>query len=498
MGKKSVNERRKRSWLSIRLRTLLLLTLASGCVLGLIGRESRQAKRREEAAKELARATSKIEIEYCSFWGRKVEKPPPAWQRRLLGEHYFQRVTAIVISDPSLLPDEGVLIGELRHLKSLELRGSNWSFTDRHAAALSRLPQLEELSLARSNISDSALGHLSSKQPLRRLDVSHTLVTDAGVEHIARFQELERLDLTETLVTDEGVKLLAAAPSLKSLVLQRVMVSDEGVAALAQSQTLEHVYLAEMPLTADAYAAIATAPALREVVAGRGMVFGGEKLAALRVKSEHQDLAVRTLGRPSVYWAIDRHYCPRNTPYLKWLLEHGADPNERKDGDSATAILAGRGAAEPVVVLLDFGADLNPHRHASWRTPLAAAASRGHLEMMRLLLARGADPNLEDGPGMVYAAYGGNLEAIQLLADHGADVNRADRNGVTPLAAGIRRLEVVRALLELGADRSLKNSRGETAYAIARQQLRNDYPQAAEILQLLNPESAPDDAAAAQ
>jgi hypothetical protein len=62
-----MNEGPKQSWLTIRLRTLLLLTLGSGCILGLIGRESRQAGRREEAARELARAASKIEIEYCNF-----------------------------------------------------------------------------------------------------------------------------------------------------------------------------------------------------------------------------------------------------------------------------------------------------------------------------------------------------------------------------------------------------------------------------------------------
>jgi hypothetical protein len=516
-----LNAPRKRSWLTIRLRTLLLLTLASGCVLGLIGRESRQARRREEAARDLAQAASKIDIEYCNFWGRRIAKPPPAWQRRLLGEHYFQRVTGIVIS-PSLLRDDGGRIGELKHLRSFELTGASWTFTDRHAQALSRLPQLETVSLRGANITDEAVPCLSSRQPLRAVDVSHTLVSDAGVALLAKFPALERLDLSETLVTDEGVKLLAAAPELKSLVLGRVMVSDDGVAALAHAPRLEHLALAEMPLTGEAFAAVATAPALREVVAGGGLVFRGEKLAGLRTPSEHQEAAVRTLGRPSVYWAIDRRHSPRNTPYLRWLLEHGAEADEAKDGMSAASILAVRGAVEPVGVLLDCGANLNPHRRESWRAPLAAAALAGHLEMMRFLLDRGADPNLADCPALVFAASGGNLEAIQLLADFGADVNRADPNGATPLAAGIRRVDVVHALLKLGADpnrfsgegyaplhvaaaagnlpivklllehganRFLKNHRGETAYAIALQQLAPESRDAAEICNLLKPTS---------
>jgi hypothetical protein len=524
-----MNERRRRSWLSIRLRTLLVLTLASGCLLGLIGREYRQGQRREDAARDLARAANKIEIEYCSFWGRKVDVPPHPWQRRLLGEHYFQRVTALVISSPSQLPDEGRQIGELRHLTSFELRGSNRDFTDRHAEALSRLPNLETVSLAGARITDEALRRLSPRQPIRSLDVSRTLVSDAGVEYLARLSTLERLDLTHTLVTNEGVKHLAGAPALKSLVLRRVMVSDEGVAALADSPALEHLVLAEMPLSGDAFAAVARASGMREVVAGGGTVFRGEKLAGLRAKTPHQELAVRTLGRPSVFWAIDREHCPRNTPYLNWLLEHGADPRGAKSGLSAAAILAGRNAVEPVAVLLEFGAELNPDRRASWRTPLAVAAERGQLEMVRFLLARGADPNSGDEAILVHAAYGRSLEIIRVLAAHGADVNRANPSGTTPLHVGVRmpvgsaeivetllelgadpngttdegfaplhlaaaagNVEVVRLLLSHGADPAVKNSRGETPSLFARRHRSSSSATEKEILRLLSQGTIPD------
>jgi hypothetical protein len=64
--------------------------LACGCILGLVGRESRQAKRRSEIVQELSKAASKIEIEYVNLWGRKTSTPPPKWQAWILGESYFR------------------------------------------------------------------------------------------------------------------------------------------------------------------------------------------------------------------------------------------------------------------------------------------------------------------------------------------------------------------------------------------------------------------------
>jgi hypothetical protein len=92
--------------------------LVCGCALGLIGRESRQAARRAEIAQELSKATSKIEVEYVNLFGRTTGLYPPEWQARLLGEQFFQHITRVVISDPGALPQDGRLLGELRHLRT--------------------------------------------------------------------------------------------------------------------------------------------------------------------------------------------------------------------------------------------------------------------------------------------------------------------------------------------------------------------------------------------
>jgi DNA-binding beta-propeller fold protein YncE len=63
------------------------------------------------------------------------------------------------------------------------------------------------------------------------------------------------------------------------------------------------------------------------------------------------------------------------------------------------------------------------------------------------------------------AAFHGNLEIVKLLIDQGADVNATNRDGNTPLivAAFMCRTEVVQYLLKNGGSLTHKNTRGDTA-----------------------------------
>ena len=62
-------------------------------------------------------------------------------------------------------------------------------------------------------------------------------------------------------------------------------------------------------------------------------------------------------------------------------------------------------------------------------TPLQNAAGRGHLEVVKLLLERGADPNLREegiaphGRALYSAVYNGHFEVAKLLLEHGAYPN---------------------------------------------------------------------------
>ncbi|HEY6400212.1 MAG TPA: ankyrin repeat domain-containing protein, partial [Blastocatellia bacterium] len=88
-------------------------------------------------------------------------------------------------------------------------------------------------------------------------------------------------------------------------------------------------------------------------------------------------------------------------------------------------------------------------------SPLSAAAYKGRLDAVRLLLDRGADPNVVSDAGpLINAAEAGHVEIVSLLLDRGAIIDRIVPGNQNALirASGKGRLEVVKLLVARGAD----------------------------------------------
>ena len=90
---------------------------------------------------------------------------------------------------------------------------------------------------------------------------------------------------------------------------------------------------------------------------------------------------------------------------VKQMLARGADPNAPEGVNDWTPLLHAihKVQAASVGALLDGGAD--PNRAVNGLTPLMMAAEYGYTPIVRLLLARGANPALRDLDGMTAVDY---------------------------------------------------------------------------------------------
>nr|GAT48800.1 predicted protein [Mycena chlorophos] len=135
---------------------------------------------------------------------------------------------------------------------------------------------------------------------------------------------------------------------------------------------------------------------------------------------------------------------------------HSLDP---EDGFSLL-VAASRGHSDVVALLLDAGADITTtNDDDEKKQALHFAVIERHLETARVLLERGTPVDVKFGwdgsseTALHRACATGQLEMAALLLDHGAALECEGHFG-TPLGFAVRnrRLEVVQMLLERGAD----------------------------------------------
>jgi uncharacterized protein len=93
----------------------------------------------------------------------------------------------------------------------------------------------------------------------------------------------------------------------------------------------------------------------------------------------------------------------RHKNIIALLISKGADVNATlKHGFTALFYPCMFGGAGIAKLLIDSGADINAREDGN--TPLMWAAFRGHVDIVELLLANGADPEITDDTGKITAA----------------------------------------------------------------------------------------------
>ncbi len=109
-------------------------------------------------------------------------------------------------------------------------------------------------------------------------------------------------------------------------------------------------------------------------------------------------------------------------------------------------------------------------------TALHLACFFGHPNIAEMLLRYGADPNAHSRNSMSVApihsaAAGRKQRAVEWLVEYGADVNAAQHGGWTALHEAVNQgnMDMVRYLIEKGAEATKKNDQGVAAVDIAKE-----------------------------
>jgi ankyrin repeat protein len=173
--------------------------------------------------------------------------------------------------------------------------------------------------------------------------------------------------------------------------------------------------------------------------AGRGDLPAVRRLVEGGMSIEQRDAR----GRTPVLAATDGNHLE----VVRYLIARGADVNAQDQQQDSAFLLAGaRGYTEIVRAALAAGADFKV-RNRFGGNALIPACERAHVDTVQLLLATRIDVDHVNNLGwtcLLEAVILGNggerhQQVVRMLVARGANLNLADRDGVTPLQHARRR-----------------------------------------------------------
>ena len=196
-------------------------------------------------------------------------------------------------------------------------------------------------------------------------------------------------------------------------------------------------------------------------------------------------------------------WCSNQLEKVKLLTDKGADVNARSARGRTPLLIAAShdGNADVVRLLFSKGADPAKATDKLSNTPLLAATYANDTESIKLFLAKDANVKAQNIAGLnalMFASSHGNVEIVRALLARGADVNAQSAATVAPpvrhgaialgkltpimLAVNSGSPETVRLLLKAGADANAQDVRGMTPLMLA---IATDHPNDLVISSLL-------------
>ena len=126
----------------------------------------------------------------------------------------------------SLHPDEAAAVAAIRKLggkvefdaerRAIKVHLHATAVQNDDLVLLAKLPNLQNLSLGKTQIGDDGLAHLAGCARLETLSLNSTNVTDSGLKPLMKLVNLKTLNVQETKVSRAGsAQLRRALPDLK-------------------------------------------------------------------------------------------------------------------------------------------------------------------------------------------------------------------------------------------------------------------------------------------
>lgn len=151
--------------------------------------------------------------------------------------------------------------------------------------------------------------------------------------------------------------------------------------------------------------------------------------------------------------------CNKNLPWITYLLQQQADPNQVNRKGETPLWYAARHGYLPAVPLL-LGKLNIEQKNNDKISPLLIASIYEHLPVVQYLIEQNADMNTAHRYGVTplcSAATTNNFALVEMLIRNKADPNQADHKGQTPLWMAVKKdsLNIVKILIENKADLQL-------------------------------------------
>ena len=312
---------------------------------------------------------------------------------------------------------------------------------------------------------------------------------------------LAEVDPRDTILKSNGASPLHVAADLGSIATLETLLDDgrlpvdglslEGHTPLHQAAHQGQLKAIELLLRHGADASIAYDGETPADIASRR---GHDEVVALLTEAERKAAATKTFC-PSLFAG--------NVEAVELAIRNGVDvdyrcPAQEGNGTQTALYDSSRyGDVDMIRLLLDKGAAVNsPDGYSSFpgSTALHAAAGYGQTDVVELLLRRGGNASQVDASGwnpLHQASKWGHLEVVEmLLADGSVDINSRDAQGETAIYRAARNghAEVVRLLVARGGDANLPEAQGVHPIYVAAEKNRSDVVRV--LLEVVDPRRA--------